>query len=577
MFFIINYFKQKPAILVFFITFLVYSPLLLNHFVGDDNIIIGRNTFYGSWKNVPRLFEKGYISNIREINFNSESKFDFGPGSVSYRPVSNLTYFLDHYLFGAKPYGSHLINILIHCGNSVLVYGIVNQIFSSSILGVFAGLLFSLHPIESEAVAVMSYRADMVAAMFALCSFYFWIRFKQGGYTRKKYYYGSWVMCFLALFSKESAFVLPFVILLFDQISVIPRQSLKQRGIYYIGFILILIFYLYLYFVIFPNASLSFHWLGGSFVNHCLIMGYIWYNYLINVLMPWTVKLIPRFYCPPAPGIVSLVTAEIGIAFIALISSIFVLWRNYKEAVFFLLWYIIFYLPVSDLIPIANPMACRFMYLPSIGLLIVLAFFLHKIFKGAFIKEHSQYLSNILHGAVILICVTRTLFLNGDWKSNFDVGWAWVRDYPADGQGYALMGRGYLDAGSLEKARGYLEKSLLLGDQLPGDALALGACYMRLGEFQASEALLKQIIARFPDYADPFFNLGEIYYDQKHYLQAQEMLEKALMLNPKRSSGYVLLMKVYRNLHKLEAEKDLLKKAGLYLNAQNSPVYEQLL
>ena len=298
-------------------------------------------------------------------------------------------------------------------------------------------------------------------------------------------------------------------------------------------------------------------------------MGYIWCNYLINVLLPWTVKMIPGQYCPPVPGVVSLVTAEIGIAFIVFITSVYMLWRNYKEGVFFLLWYIIFYLPVSNFIPIVNPMACRYMYLPSIGLLIVLAFFLHKAFKSDFLKKHSQYLSSMLYVGIIMICVTRTLFLNEDWKSNFDVGWAWVRDYPADSQGYALLGREYLSAGHFDKAKEYLEKSVLLGDQIPSDALALGECYMLLGKFQAAEHLFKQIILRFPDYSDPLLFLGNIYYDQKDYSQAQGMLEKSLMSNPKRPLGYMLLMKVYLELHKPELAKSLLKKAGFYLNAQN--------
>ena len=296
--FIINYFKKRGAVLVFFITFLVYSPLLLNQFIGDDNVIMVRNTFYRSWENVPRLFEKGYIANSREINFNSETRSDFGTGSVSYRPVSNLTYFFDYALFQANAYGSHLINILIHCVNAVLVYGIVNQIFSSSIVGVFAGLLFSLHPIQSEAVAVMSYRADIFAAMLVLWSFYFWMKFRQGKGLCKTYYGGSLAMYVLALLSKESALMLPLMILLYDQVLVVPRPGVRQRGIYYIGFIPILVFYLYLYFAIFPNASLVFHWLGGSWVNHCLIMGDIWLNYLVNIFMPWTVKMIPGLYCP---------------------------------------------------------------------------------------------------------------------------------------------------------------------------------------------------------------------------------------------------------------------------------------
>ena len=182
----INLFKKRQAALVFLITFLIYSPVLFNHFVGDDNVIFGRNTFYHFWKNVPRLFEKGCIISSHEIIFNSESRADFGKVSASYRPILNLTYFLDYYLFQANPYGFHLINILIHCVNSVLVYRIVNQIFSSSLLGVFAGLLFSLHPIQSEAVAVMSCRFDLLATMFVLFSFYFWIKFKQGGYVKQE-------------------------------------------------------------------------------------------------------------------------------------------------------------------------------------------------------------------------------------------------------------------------------------------------------------------------------------------------------------------------------------------------------
>jgi len=565
---IINYFKKKHAVLIFLITFLIYSPLLFNQFIGDDGFIIQNNTFYTSWKNVPRLFENGYISDSEKIISSRKSKEDFGTGSVSYRPASNFTYFFDYYLFQAKPYGSHLINILIHCVNSVLVYWIVNQIFSSSILGLFAGLFFSLHPIQSEAVAVMSYRADIFATMFVLLSFYFWIRFTQGGHVRRNYYYWSLAMCFFALFSKESSFMLPLMILLFDQVLITPRPSLKQKGIYYIGFIPILIFYLYLYFVVFPNTSLSFHWLGGTFVNHCLIMGFIWYNYLVNALLPWTVKLIPGLYCPPVPGIA--VTIQIGIALVILIISVWVLWRNYKETCFFLLWYIIFYLPVSNLIPIANPMADRFMYLPSIVLLVAVAFFLSRMFKSNYIQDLSQYLSRILYAAVILICVTGTLFLNVDWKSNYNVAYAWVRDYPTAYQGYAFMAKQYYYAKLYEKAEEYFEKSIQLGNRQTEDAIGLAECYIYFGKIDKAEGFFKIIISHHTwDDDIAFLYLGEIYYNQKKNLLAEEVLTKSLALNPNEPLGYIYLMKVYLNLQKIEAAKNLLGKANLYLNKKN--------
>ena len=520
--------RYKYPTIILALIFLTYTPLLFNHFVGDDHIIIEKNTFYSSWKNMPRLFKKGYIVDLQNINYSSEPTSDFGTGSVSYRPVSNLTYFLDYSLFQAKPWGSHLINILIHCANTFLVYGIVSRLFSSSILGLFAGLLFSLHPIQSEAVAVMSYRADMVAAFFVLCSFYCWVKFQEGGPLRKKYYAGALLMYFLAVFSKESAIMLPFVILSFDQLWKSPRLSLKHRCKYYTGFASILIFYLYLYFIVFPNPSLPFHWLGGSLIHHCLIMGYIWYSYLINFLLPWTVKLIPGLYCPPAPMLISLVTAKMGLALIIFIASVWMLWRNYKPMVFFLFWYGLFYLPVSNLIPIANPMACRFMYLPSIGLFVVLAWVLHK----------ARPLP-MLYTVIITICVTCTLFLNGDWKSDFDVGYTWVKDYPTAYRGYAILGKVYFYAGHFKEAKEYLERSIRLGDQIPSDVFNLGQCYRQLGELQEARALLKQIIVHNPDYADPYFELAVIYYLQNDSRLEREMLEKGLALNPRKAMMYI--------------------------------------
>ncbi len=115
--------------------------------------------------------------------------------------------------------------------------------------------------------------------------------------------------------------------------------------------------------------------------------------------------------------------------------------------------------------------------------MIVLAFCFHEVFESELLKKYSPRLSGMLYATLILICMTKTLFLNGDWKSNYDVAWAWVRDYPSNSRGYALLGREYLSAGEFDKARAYLEKSILLGNQVPSDVFALGESYMLLGNF----------------------------------------------------------------------------------------------
>ena len=178
----------------------------------------------------------------------------------------------------------------------------------------------------------------------------------------------------------------------------------------------------------------------------------------------------------------------------------------------------------------------------------------------------SPFLSKFLYGVVIVIYAVRTLIFNGDWKSNFDVGYAWMRDYPESGRGYALLGIEYYNEGLDYKAKEYLEKSVLLGDKVPYDVLTLAKCYLGIGEYKAAEALLKQIISYYPDYADSVFCLGIVYYFQKHYQKSQQLLEKSVALNPKLLSEYELLLKVYMILNKNVETKSLLKRAEIYLN-----------
>ena len=567
---------KKNILIILILILATYVPILFNQFVGDDHTLFEKNTFYKSWKNVPRLFEKGYIVDLSQISYSSETQADYGTGSVSYRPISNLTYFFDNALFQAKPYGSHLIGILIHCANAILIYWIVCKVVSSSMLGLFSALLFSLHPIQSEAVAVMSYRADIVAAFFVLCSFCFWVKFKEGECVRRGYYGWALVMYLLAVLSKESAIVLPLVIICFDRLLAVSPSSLKVKTRYYLGFVFIFLFHLYIYFIVFPNSTFYFHWLGGSLIKHCLILGYIWYTYLINILLPWTVKLIPGLYCPPAPSLISLISAKLALAVFLLVAALSLIWRYSRPAVFFLLWYIIFYLPVSNLLPIANPIATRFMYLPSIGILVVLAWAIFNFFDSDMFKKYSRRLPRILMAGMTALCITCTLFLNADWKSDFDVAYAWVKNYPSVYRGYGLLGKVYFFMGNLKEARIYLEKSVLMGDQIPSNVFNLAQCYRGLGQLTDAQALLKQIIEHNPEYADPYFESAVIYYLQHNVPLEEEMLGKGLALNPKKSMMYFPLMKIYINSGNwIQADK-LLKIAAFNLSEDEVKQLRQL-
>ena len=329
----------------------------------------------------------------------------------------------------------------------------------------------------------------------------------------------------------------------------------------YLGFIVVFIYYLYLYVFVFGNSSLKIHWIGGSLFSHCLISGYIWFTYLVNIFLPWTVKIIPGLYCPTVLQAFSITTIAIYLSLIFWVIVLIVLWRNSRISFFLLSSYLIFYLPVSNVIPIANPMACRFMYFPVVFLFTFLMYLFWKAFKDNFFTKQFQYFLIFIFGLFLLIGVIKTMSLNKDWKNDFTLQNAWVRDYPFYGRGYALLGIGYFNQGMFEKAKGYLEKGVFLGDQMPKDNFALAMCYIRLGRIKEAQTLLQNIIIQYSDYADPYLCLGWIYYEQHNDVQAKPMLEKSLSLDPKKFFGYILLIKTDERLHLSNSVNNIFQQA----------------
>ncbi len=103
--------KVIPPALIAAITLGVYSSTLLNGFVYDDNHILLGNIWVTDFR---------YAS---DILFSSLMSFDAAKtASNTYRPLLFFLFMAEHYVFGFKPLGFHLVNIVLHAANAVLVY-----------------------------------------------------------------------------------------------------------------------------------------------------------------------------------------------------------------------------------------------------------------------------------------------------------------------------------------------------------------------------------------------------------------------------------------------------------------------
>ncbi|UCC69583.1 MAG: hypothetical protein JSV79_06695 [Armatimonadota bacterium] len=133
-----------------------------------------------------------------------------------YRPVSMLVWWAGEHLWAGAPAGYHVLNLLLHAGNSLLVYALGRRLIGSSYGGFLAAVLFAVHPLHVEPVAWVCCGSDLLCVGFSLVSL-LWLEAHlargagRGGWLVLS---GSLAAFLLALLSKEAALALPVVVLL---------------------------------------------------------------------------------------------------------------------------------------------------------------------------------------------------------------------------------------------------------------------------------------------------------------------------------------------------------------------------
>ncbi len=136
-----------------------------------------------------------------------------------FRPLFIWSYVIDSRIWGTRPFGYHLTNLILHGLNAFLVFKLALRVLqrlaprSSGETGVAiaAAALFLLHPSHTEAVIWISGRADLIATCFILASLLAYFAYANGARTSQLI---ASLTCFvLALLAKESAICLPFLIL----------------------------------------------------------------------------------------------------------------------------------------------------------------------------------------------------------------------------------------------------------------------------------------------------------------------------------------------------------------------------
>jgi hypothetical protein len=544
----------RCSIIILSLVALTFGNSLANRFIGDDEIVIVKNDFYKSSNNLKRLFDQSYITDSDSLSASRDQ--DYGSGSVAYRPVLSATYFVDYALWQLNPFGYHLTNFLLHLATSLLIYWLFFFIITDAPIALFAALIFALHPLRSEAVCSIGYRADLLATFFICASLLLYMYYRK--LSSYRLLFCSMMAYTLALFSKESVISFPIIYFLYDVFILHERKAslLKEGFKRYSGYLSISIFYLYLYLCVFKNKTLgSVHPLEDSILKHVVDIFIIFGQYVLSFVNPLSVKNLPPLYKPAFDQLWVFQCVISLVIFVFIIMYLVRLIRQKNLMAFFVGWFLVTFIPVSNLWPLVNPMANRFMYLPSIGLSAWLGLWILKDLKERPIfKEHTK-LIGIFKIGFLLACIFTTVPLNAYWKDNTTMALALIQEYPQDPSGYLHASKTLLENGYYPEAKAFLQKSLALGGDDPRIFYYLGLT--NLNNFKESTYYFERGYQRFPR-----FGLLSIGYARSLLFagkpdQAQAVLNQTIKNLPTYTSyGYLIQALLIQN-RKEEAQQVL--------------------
>jgi uncharacterized membrane protein (UPF0136 family) len=347
------------------------------------------------------------------------------PYYLNYSPLHLLSYMFDYAIGGLNPYVFHLSSNL--CAGIVagFVYLVALALTQQRITALAAACLFIVHPVHVEAVAWISSRKDLVAAAFVLPSFLAYLKYRQRHVA--SWYAISLLLFFFALLGKLSVVGFPAVLLVLDL--VIEKRPLRQSLLDKIPFVIAGIIVALAVAHAQPSTGVQ----PDISSRAKALAQSMW---LLTGLGNYVIYRVP-----PAKGDASLQWVSV-LAMLAAFLIPLLLRKRYPIAVISIYWILLTYLP-TQVLPFAYPVTDRYLFLPSVALVILVAWFIVKATDHLRAKWNVAA-ATVLVAVVIFMWLRKTVDYLSEWRDPRSVWFAATRK-SNDFHVYYELGWDYLD------------------------------------------------------------------------------------------------------------------------------------
>jgi len=465
--------KQRIFFLVLAVVF-VYFNSLPNDFIFDDVPLV-RNSFWVT------------SGNFIEMVF-------------SYRPLRYITYALDYRIFGMNPAGFRLMNIFYHAVSVLSLFWALKMFGLTKRAAFTAALIFAVHPVNTDAVAYISGRRDVLMGLFYILSIGCFFKFYRtvspaeravNGTVKKQWLFLvlSLVFMFFSISSKEMGATIPLVFIMYAAYKD-GAALLTKPWFYFIAMVFLILFSFFAFLAISGGGSalvslqgIRFH--GNSPEVHYLTAATIFLHYLKLTVFPWKLILDNAGY-----PLVEDWNFEVFFSILSIFVLVFLVWHlltTYRKnksdftaervemrhgIAFWIVFFIVSLAPVMQIIPLHEIVAVHYLYVPVIGFCAI-AGDLFDYFAGT---ENVSFREVFNFGenrkrAVAALCITllfslfslRTISRNFEMKNIWTVLHADAEKQPLSFRGLFTIGAEYLNMKFPDKAWEYYKQSIDTG------------------------------------------------------------------------------------------------------------------
>ncbi len=495
--------------------------------------------------------------------------------AANWHPVTWLSHMLDISLFGMNPGMHHLVNVIFHIFNTLLLFFVFREMTGKSFQSAVIAILFAVHPLHVESVAWIAERKDVLSSFFWMLTLWAYIRYVKA--SDIKFYLVMHVFFALGLMSKPMLVTLPFVLMLLDYWPLKRIHSMKGDDFNATGNIK----KIFIEKVPLLIMSIASCWLtyiaqkhGGAmssahvypFDLRIANVATAYIGYIGKIFWPFHLSI---FY--PLPMKIAL-WKSIGSTFLlAVMTFLFCIrMRQNRYLTVGWFWYLGTLVPVIGLVQVGlQAMADRYAYIPSIGIFIVIAWGIPGVISKAGQKEFTLVFPVTVFSILLMIL---SWFQVNHWSGSIALFNNAIRHTDHNYIAHNNLGLGLIAEGRVEEA---IEQFRLALENHPyperpytnmGHALFLQHHYNEairyhnialdhapdffkahnnLGVALAAEGRFDEAISHYlkaiklaPDAAEIYNNLGVAFSAEEKYNDAVKYFLWAVKKNPAYAEAY---------------------------------------